>query len=640
MRLRALLLSLLILPALAPPPAGASGAAAVAAVGPDADGAWSLLYDVHRDAPGHAALALDVRRDDLGNETRAARDLGAHDLPAGVTRWNATFLPAEGAGRYTVALLVDGAPQASLAFDVEEPSGDARRVEFDVPDEPTRLNLTRDSVNADGKAKLPGEAVVTRARVEDANGLEELDGVRWQVEKDGALVAEGALAVDAATGGAAAALEHRFERAPLAAGEHRVVLQAVKGGAVVASAARTFVVRDVAPALLPATLPPVAPDADATLDARLVVADRNGAPGAGALEARVYRGSARAETSGVAASLAQADLAQAEPLPPADGAGQAALSLRVHVAARAPAGAYRVSVYANGSLLGAVPLDVLALPTLADVAAEPAPDGLRLVARGSGNGTLRATLSDGAGGRTLLAAPFADGAGALTLTPPSARGPLAWSLELAAKPGGAALDARNGTWERAADGPPLDVTPLRRLAWRVEGADLAGARVEVEVTRWDGAPEPALKARVAGNAVRLDAPPALAPGRYHARLVATFPDGAASEASWSFEAGPWMRVALGEPVVEGREARVPVRNEGGVPVRALLVEVEPDVARPLLDAGGAAPVEGQPVGGSRWRFRAALEPGQEAALVLRLPDGPLPAGARPVAVRVLAGGGA
>lgn len=614
---RALVVALLVLPAVA----------SAAVEGPSEDGAWTLRFAVERAQPGRVALALDVLRDDAGDEARGSRDLGARDLPAGASDVVADFLPAEGPGDYAVTLLLDGAPGPTLRFVVRDGAGGETGVRFVVPDEPTYLNLTRDAVNADGKQKAPGEDLVTRATLEDANGLSDVS-LSYLVERDGASVLGGDAPFVA--NGTRASVEHRFARSPMPPGPYTLRLVAATPDGVAASAARTFLIRDVAPTLAPPpALAPVAPDRARVVEASLVVQDKNGVDPVLALDARAYRGSAR--TDAILATLGAP-----EPLPDAEGQGRARVPLRIDVPARAPAGSYRVSLYADGALLGSVPLDVRALPTLLSVDASSEDGQLRLDVRTSAPAIVRASLADGAGAATHLAA-ASDGVATLRLAPP-ARGALAWRLAIHATEDGPPLDERNGTWSSATI--PLVVTRVgssaRGHAWALDapGWSLDGATTRVDVERWDGAPEPRFDAAFDGTRVRLRAPADLDAGRYTARLELALPNGSVGTAAWSFDAGPWLRVALGAPVVVGREARIPVANDGGVTIARLVVDAPG--ARVLLDVDGATH-EPREAGGRAVFDGLALAPGDAATLVVRLPDGPLPAGERETRVRVLAG---
>lgn len=628
-RTRLLLVSLLLIPLPLPP----SAAAEPRATGPDDEGAWVLAFDVTLVEARTASARLDVLREDAEGNATGARDLGTKDLPAGTSTVEIPFLPAEGAGRYTVALLLDGAIAGAVTFDVETAAA-AQEIAFDVPDAPTWVNLTNDDVNADGKTKSPGEALVTRAIVTDDNGLAELDGLRFAVERAGVTVDSGALVISAPANATAAPVELRYDRAPLAAGAYTLRLSAHKGGALRAEASRTFTIREVAPSFVSGAIGNVTPDEDRTIATAVVLADRNGAVGPGALDARVYRGSARAEGSGFAATLgAPTRLADA------NGAARWSYPLDLRVPARATAGSMRVSLYHNDTLLASLPFDVLALPQLRSVAAANASGKLVLTPNATGEGHLTAILrgEDGRETRaasTSLAAP-------LVLAPPARGAPLRWTLELRAREGGPVVAERNGTWTAPFDGPALVVSGLHvrkhlPATWAIDagGRSLADAEANVTFARWDGVPEPTLRASVANGRVRVDGPRDLAAGRYEARLMLSWPNGSVSEATWSFEAGPWIELALGAPVVDGTVARVPVENVGSLPIARFLVEAAP-AARVKLVVGNAT-LEPREVGGRHAFSGATLEPGERGELIVELPAGPRAAGRASVSLRVMA----
>src|SRR5581483_5376312 len=398
MRAIVLLLTLLTLTPLLPLAAASAAPTPVDAAGPDAEGAWALRYDAARDAPGRAAASLDVEVRDGGSTLRASRDLGALDLPAGATRLNLTFLPAEGPGDYAVSLVLDGLEGEPLAFHVEGSHGASAQVGFSVPDEPTWLNLTSDSVNAEGKQKSPGDDVITRLTLHDGNGLADLDpALRWRVDGPG-YHDEGALPLPSAPSATDASVEHRWHASPLANATYRLTLSATRQGAALANATRTFVIKDAPTTLAPLSLPNVTPDADLALPVDVVLADRNGAPGAGTLEARVYRGSQRADglNATFADGNATVDLALGRPRGvSAEGAGLTAFPLTLRVPAGAAPGQARLSILLNGALLGSATLNLSALPTLANLTATPEGDSLRFDASGSGEGVLHVELRDG-----------------------------------------------------------------------------------------------------------------------------------------------------------------------------------------------------------------------------------------------------
>lgn len=635
------------MPSAAPDPSPVPPPEPVEARGPDAEGAWVLSYRVARGGAGAARLALEVSREGAEGQAAAVtamRDVGERGLPAGESLIELSFLPAEGPGAYAVALVVDGTRGAPIRFVVEEGDGGSARVSFRVVDEPTELTLTADAVNAEGKAKSPGETVVTRATLRDGNGMGDLTGLRWRLERhDGAGAAaweEGTLGIPggAASNATSVPVELRLARSPLPAGAWRVVLMAMKGDASVATAARGFTVRDVAPVGAGGNLTFATTGRARDLAADITVADRNGAPGPGPWEVRLYRGSTRAEVAGLRAHLAPEEGRRLEN---ADGAGRTAMPLRVHVPANATMGAYRASLYANGTLVGAVPFEVRAPPTLREARAAPAPEGLRVAARGAGEGWMIAEVQDLRGATMREEARYQNGAGDIMV--PLRAPPASWRVLLLDREAGDVVAEANGTFAADAFAPtvrlaPLHVTPRLPATWRVEapGWSLDDAAATVDVRRWDGAPAPGVAARLVGDTLRVDGPSTLEAGRYDARLRLAFPNGTVGEASWSFEAGPWMRLRLGEPETREREAAIPLRNEGGVIIRRVVIEVAPDVATARILVDGRV-VEPRALADGRRVFADLdLVPGAEAALVLRLPDGPLPAGTVDVTARVLA----
>lgn len=604
--------------------------------GPDGDGAYLVSFLLERAAAGEATLELLVERDDGENTTRRTEPLGRATLPAGRSTWNASFLP-EGDGAYLLRLLVDGAPVAEERLVVRDAAGGASRVTFEVPDEPTRLTLDRDDVNANGKTKSPGDAVLTRFHVADANGMADLDGLFVLVERAGIVVDEGPLQLPGAPNATNVSVEHRFARAPLPAGEHRLTVHALRDGISVASLARTFVVKDVAPTLEPYSIGALASDDDLTERVPVVLADRNG-PGAGALEARVYRGSARAEPQGVLARFGGSStmaLADGAPLAPVNGSARTAYPMDLVVPRSAPLGSYRVSLYANGTLVGSLPFEVRDAPRLTSFAAAGTPEGLRVVATTSGPAILLVRLFEGETQVASSAIEVAHEADA-TIAAPRRGADYRWTAELRSRADGPVLDAREGTWRTGADAPPLRVTPgPARRAWDVASDwDLAGGEPTIEVARWDGAKVEGFQARLVRGRLLLEAPPTLASGRYDATLRIALPNGSVAEGAWSFEEGPVLRVALGAPVVEGREARIPVRNDGGVAVSRLVAQSSlPQATLTLETKGRVLDARGS---GARSAFDVDLAPGEEAVLVLRLPPGPLRGGALAADVRVLA----
>lgn len=543
MRLRALFFALLLLP-FSLPVASAAPASPVSATGPDAEGSWMLRYDVTMPAEATPTLRLLVTVQDGEARADASREVARRTFPAGTTPTELPFLPSEGAGEYAVALEVDGVASEPLRFSVAESGGASASVSFQVADEPLSLRLTNDTVNADGKMKSPGEAVVTRLVLEDANGLTGTT-LLWRLEDErGAAVAAGEVPLPAEPNATSLSVEHRLARSPLAPGLHRAHFVAFQDGAARANLSRTFIVRDVAPALAAGNLSALPRGAEQSVD--VVLSDRNGAPGPGPLEARLYRGSARVTTPGFEALLAT----EGRPTGELDGAARTAFALTVRAPASADPGAYRVSLYANGTLLGSLPFDL-----------ENASLALQVSPLGKG-----------------------------------ARLPLRFQV----------------------DAP---------------GWDLSGVHANVTLARWDGASATELHAAWREGVVIVEGPANVTAGRYDARLSVTLPNGTRGEAAWSFEAGPWMRLTLDAPVVDGREARIPLRNEGGMPVARLVVEPGLKDARVEVVINGTSLTPR--VSGERHVFSVALAPGEQAELRVRLPEGPLAPGARSATVRVL-----
>lgn len=643
MRRITLILTLLMLTPLLPL-AAANAAVPVGATGPDAEGAWALVFDVARDAAGRAAASLDVVATDA-TTTHATRDLGAMDLAAGATRLNLSFLPAEGPGDYAVALVLDGVASEPARFHVEGSAGASASFSFAVPDEPTYLNLTSDTVNADGKQKLPGDDVITRVTIHDANGLGDLDPALRYVVDGPSYHAEGALALPATPNATDAALEHRFHDSPMPNATFRLTLSATRGGVALANATRTFVIKETATSLVPFALANATPDAELAIPVDVLLADKNGAPAAGTLEARVYRGSAISGnvTAVFVNGNATTDTASGVARSPVDGAGITAYPLTIRVPQAANPGQLRVSILLNGATLGSATLNLSALPTLASMNVTQQGDALAFDAVGSGDGVLRVTLREGEQ-TTRVDAAFVNGtAHVVVALAPEARA-LRWNASLLARPDGPVLAAREGDWSRAA--PNVTLTLARGLprlpaSWSVAapGYDLGGASANVTILRWDGSVEPNLTARFDGANLVVDGPASLAPGRYTLVTRITFANGTIGAANTTFDAGPWVRVALAAPTVAGREARLVVTNEGGLAVRRVVVETDAANVTVSLLANGTTLAPRAGANGRLVFDGLSLAPGDQAVLVARLPDGPLPSGTRAMSVRVLASPG-
>lgn len=604
---------------------------------PDGNGGFHLEYDVMR-AAGNVTLALEVRVvDDAGEGRAGSRALGTRALGAGTTRVNVSFLPAEGPGDYAVALVVDGASSAPLTFRADGSDGASATLTFDVPDEPTRLWLANDTVNADNKLKSPGETLVTRAFVEDGNGLADVERVRWRVTSANVPFTAAGDATLSPLNATTASLEIEFARSPIPAATYRMTLEAARAGTVLAVANRTFIIRNVAPVILAAPTLDVVPDEEQTVVGALVIGDRNGIDNASVVESRVYRGSARVERNGFRVDLSgegpNATLGNGSHQLDNDGFGRVAFSMATTVPANATEGTYRISFYSENTLVGTVPLEVRAVPTLANASVRADADGLFATVTGTGYG--HATLH--AGG-SVATADFRAGAN-LSLPADNATSG-EWRIELRARPDGRVLDARNGTWTRAA--PELRVTAPRSTArlpaaWRLDapGYDVPNASANVTVLRWDGTAAPGVTARFQGGRVILDGPADIEVGRYEVRAELSWPNGTLARVTWHFETGPWLRFALGAPQADGRTARVGVTNTGGVPIGRILVELEGAAGNVTLQRSDGSVVPAEMRGG-RLVLDARLAPGDTATLLVALPGGPMASGARTLELRALA----
>lgn len=548
-------------------PTSLASIASVEARGPDEDGAYSLTYDAtHASAP----MRLDVDHD--GATT--TRDLGTFE--GGTRRVETRFLPIEGPGDYAVRLVIGNETSPSLRFAVADGDGASRDVTITIPDAPTTLELTNDSVNADGKTKSPGEELITRATLADANGVSK-HHVRYRIDDQD----EGEVAFAATANATKASIELRFSRFPIAAGAHRLTL--VSGNA---TATRTFIIRDVPATLENATLPPVIPDDNRTHSFDFVVKDKNGFDHP--IETRIYRGSTRLDLPNTTTLTTEG--------------AQARLRIDIAIPARFTPGAYRISVYDNGTLAGSAPFEVRPLPTFGQITAVAEGDGTRVEVNGSGEGFVNDE-------------PLRSGRATLRFET------LNWSLALRARLEGPELETRNGSWVSAT----VNVEPAGRHAWRLSstGFDLSAASVNTTLRRWDGQ-EMAVPWTVSGTTLRVTLPPTIEQGRYDASATLLLPNGSALRASWSFEPAPWVRLALGEPVVNGSEARILVTNAGGVPIRRLVFEAENFTVVSLNGTIGQR------------AFDVNLEPGQSATLLVRLPDGALAPGAHAGRVRAFA----
>lgn len=225
---------------------------------------------------------------------------------------------------------------------------------YDVPDAPTVLSFTSDSVNADGKTKAPGEALITRIRVADENGLGDVHDLSFTVERaDGTPIAR-ANRTDVLAGNAtqtSLVIEDRFARAPLSAGEYRVNVTAASLSGTL-SAVRTFRIQQSKPVFVAAEAPAVPVVAGGVANVTFTLGDKNGAVTAefGEIAVRVLRGSS---AQGWNATLS-APAARGE----RDGLALADVLLQVEIPRTASAALYRVAILSNGATLGSANLTV------------------------------------------------------------------------------------------------------------------------------------------------------------------------------------------------------------------------------------------------------------------------------------------
>ena len=433
-RLAALLLALLVVPVSA---RADSAPAPIEARGPDADGAFVLVYDVSRPAAGDARLRLLVERDDAGDVLHRERDLGTRSLPAGTTRLELPFLPAEGAGEYAVALSMDGSAGARLRFAVNDTGGASAVVSWEVADAPTYLNLTSDTVNADGKLKGPGEALITRARLSDGNGLADVDRLVYAATGAHGVVEAGEVAPAWAGNATSVDVEHRFAASPLAAGAYTLLLRTEKDGASVAERSRTFAIKEVAPTLVPLTVPEAFPDGGPAIAAEAILADKNGWNASAAIEARVYRGSSRVDGSGVTVALGAL-----APLADQDGAARVALPLEIAFPRGWAPGSHRVSILVDGAALGSATFEVRALPGLTSAAAARDAEEVAFTVSLTQPGVVDLVLTDGRGAVSTTTRELPAGETVARVPPPWSSRP---SASRPARPPSGACRPKDGT---------------------------------------------------------------------------------------------------------------------------------------------------------------------------------------------------
>ncbi|HVL48456.1 MAG TPA: hypothetical protein VM889_07865, partial [Candidatus Thermoplasmatota archaeon] len=571
-------------------------------------------------APGFPPVAWEEAAGDL-RATRAGVDVV---LP---------FAPRWAAGNYTLTLVARG-PDAEgasppLVFEhapAPAPARAAAPVEAEVEDRPGTIALTSDSVNADGKLKAPGEAVVTRATVSDPNGLADLVAVVVRVDRLGGgrtTIHEDRIPLDPAR--TKASVEHRFALAPLREGTYALNLSAERGRA--STAERTFVITNAKPTLAASALdPPRAfPAAAVPLAGNLTLADRNFGSGpldpepASAfrlLSVKLYRastlvtdpawqlslGDAPAHAGRAVLDLANATRAGPWPASEADGAGRLTVPFSLVVPANAAAGDHHLSVYhastptETPALLGTVGFVVEPLPAVKTLVVEPSTFLPGASVRVAGTVEAGARLD---GVRLVWTGPEGDlvpprvisvegGAFAADLEAPSPlRAGLATTLRAEPLPGGAA----RATSVKVANAPPTLALAARAdgVAWgegpvrvlpgvaRVIEVALAArdpneaeARVAFTATLldWNGAAVAgAARLEGASNATafaRVALAGDLAAGRYVLRATARDALGATGSADVAIEVGAW--VSAGFPT--GRVALAPA--PGGLEGRAPL----------------------------------------------------------------------
>lgn len=320
--------------------------------------------------------------------------------PAGVPL-ELAFLARYGSGSYDLRLHAGGArladAEAAIKVAVPDVRRDAGEVNFslEVEEHPTTLHLASDTVNADGKAKTPGNAVITRVVVGDLNGLADVASLTFTYvrEEPQGPVPIATRVVEGLGPGLTAAVEDRFDLAPLKDAAYRCIVTAQGTGT--ARVERTFVILDVQPdAALRLANTSFLPARPGVLHGTLVVRDGNF--GTGPLDGGdvrelenltllLYKGSTRVSEAGwsVAAAGAAGPAPLALDLAPegsrstrhayrvADGKGQLELPVEVRIPEGAAAGSYRLSV-ADDATLASAPFNVTALPRITRLTPGPA----------------------------------------------------------------------------------------------------------------------------------------------------------------------------------------------------------------------------------------------------------------------------
>jgi hypothetical protein len=327
---------------------------------------------------------------------------GSAQASPGGAPWSAEARARYGPGLYTFRVDAGGERLAEAAAELQVAVPDVRadnataNFTIDVEDRPTTLRLASDSVNADGKAKTPGNAVITRVELQDPNGLGDVQRVTFAyfrvdagqrvpvaarvLEQPGAALAPGTTQVQ---------LEDRFELAPVKDADY--VCRIVAQGTGAPDVERTFVITDVRPeASLAWHTTSFWPARAGTVNGTLLVRDANFGTGPlddtditelDVLHLLLYKGSVRVAEPGWSVEAAshdgpapldldlQGQGTRSTPYPyeVVAGKGQLALPVAVHVPEGATPGSYRLSVQANSTLASAG-FDVQALPRVTRLA--------------------------------------------------------------------------------------------------------------------------------------------------------------------------------------------------------------------------------------------------------------------------------
>lgn len=646
---RALLAAVLLvpLPALALAPDGWS--LSLAAVEPLPEGGARLLLDADALAPSaNATLVVhaNLTRDD-GTTESTAFDAGIHALAPGARV--AIDWPAA-PGVYEVDVVADapgsrGAAR-SLAITLAAPAQAA--LVLDVADAPPSLAFTSDAVNGAGKAKAPGDALVARVAISDANGLDDVAALEFRYDR---VLAGGArqpayLARRVGLDGGNASLtqaviEERFDSTPAPAGDwvQNVTLVARSGAA--RSIERAFRITDARPALLSVTgfADPLVADGPASRSGSALVGDRNlgsgpldptSVAGSGFLRARLFRGSTEMlPASGWRASFPSGsgtlDLStighrdEGVAYVAVDGVGAVALPVEVAAPANATAGEYRLSLYhaasPNGTatLLGsqAFTLAAPARVALVDVAPARVAPGAPVTVAFSASGADAVVLRLLRGGAELARARATASPATLLVPLDVPSGPIALEALAVPKAGFVAVAPAVATIDVEAGAPSLSLAhgrsrisiapaaPQATFALAARNFTLAEAAIDVALVDASGSAVPGERVARAADGFALDAT-GLAAGRYRLVARATAADGRVATLALPVDVGAWLALrvpaprATLAPAANGRlDAALPVASDGNAPVAGLVVAVAPIGGVPmegevrLVDASGA-----------------------------------------------------